>query len=270
MNLTDREKIEGLRQRYNHFAASHSFLSLYIYGDGEGYDVSLSGDGFYVTDRAGDILFPVGSDEYKRRFIEQNRGKRIYMMRECDVDFVKSVIPGFVCEPTPERDEYVYSRTEQVSLEGHKFQKVRAKLSRFYRENAVENRAITKENINDAYGILSSWTPKSGEGDAGGAKKALDNFFALGLLGMITYIDDQPVGYCLGGDICGGVFMLCSAKQISDAQGLNISTKHELFKALPEGITKINTESDHGSPGIRMHKNDMRPVYLNKTYKGML
>ena len=82
MNITDKEKIEGLRQRYKHFAASHSFLSLFIYGDGEGYDVSIGDDGFYVTDKAGDILFPVGSDEYKRKFVLQNRGKCVYMLVE--------------------------------------------------------------------------------------------------------------------------------------------------------------------------------------------
>ncbi len=270
MNLTDREKIEGLRQKYGHFAASHSFLSLFIYGGVEGYEAHISDDGFFVSDKAGDILFPVGSDEYKRSFTEKNKGARVYMMRECDVLFVKDVNPGFEYEATPGRDEYVYDKAEQVSLEGHKFQKVRAKLSRFYRENAAENKIMNADNIKDAYEILKKWTPKSGDGDADGAKKALDNFASLSLYGMITYIGGEPVGYCLGGDIGGGVFMLCSAKQISDVQGLNISTKHELYKTLPENIITVNTESDHGSPGIRMHKNDMRPVYLNRTYKGVL
>ena len=270
MNLKDKEKIEGLRQKYHHFAASHSFLSLYIYEKSAGYTVYADEDGFYAGDRAGNLLFPVGSDEYKREFIEKNKGRCVYMMREEDAGFVKSVNPAFTYEATPDRDEYVYDRAEQVSLEGHKFQKVRAKLSRFYRENNAENVSITEDNIKDAYKILSEWTPKAGEGDSDGAKKALDSFFALGLLGMITYIDGAPVGYCCGGDIGGGVFMLCSAKQISDIQGLNISTKHGLYKILPDRITTVNTESDHGSAGIRMHKNDLRPVYLNKTYKGIL
>ena len=270
MNQIDKEKIDNIRKKYNHRSASHSFLSLFIYGQSEGYKVTVDEDGFYAEDKNGRFLFPVGSDEVKRRFITDHNGANVYMLREEDVSFVKSVKADFDCEEDPDRSEYVYSRSEQASLEGHKFQKVRAKLSRFYRENDVKNVPLTPENIDEAYKILKQWTPKAGEGDAEGAKKALDNYGALLLSGTVTYIDGEPVGYCCGGDIGMGVYMLCSAKQISDVQGLNLSTKHELFKTLPQSIEFINTESDHGSPGIRMHKNDSRPVFLNTMYKGTL
>lgn len=270
MNLKDREKIDGLREKYGHRSASHSFLSLYIYGETEGYKVKIDEDGFFAEDKNGRFLFPVGSDEYKREFIKTHAGAGVYMLREGDVSFVKTVIPGFEAESDPDRNEYVYSRVEQASLEGHKFQKVRAKLSRFYRENEVENVPLTVDSIKDAYKILSAWSPKAGEGDASGARLALDSRDALDLTGTVTYIGGEPVGYCCGADIGQGVYMLCSAKQISDAQGLNLCTKYELFKTLQESIEFINTESDHGSPGIRMHKNDSRPVFLNVMYKGIL
>lgn len=270
MKLTDKDIIENVRRRYHHDTASHSFLSLYIYEDQFGYTVCAADNGFFAEDKNGEFLFPVGDDGYKRDFILNHRKKTVYYMREEDVVFTKSILPEFEAEEDNGRSEYVYSRAEQVSLEGHKFQKVRAKLSRFYRENEVKNAVITNKNISDAYKILSGWSPKAGEGDFDGAKKALDDFFPLGLSGNITYIGGAPVGYCLGGDIGGGVYMLCSAKQISDIQGLNICTKYELFKTLPNQTEYINTESDHGSAGIRMHKNDMRPVFLNKMYKGVL
>lgn len=270
MRREDRETVERIRQRFCHDTASHSFLSLFIYGGVNGYELFACDDGFAVRDKNGEYLFPVGTDEYKEEFIKSHKNCRVYMARQSDVEFALSVSPGSVFEADPDRSEYVYDKTEQTELTGHKFQKVRAKLSRFYRENNVKNALINAENINDAYKILAGWSPKSGDGDIDGAKKALDNFIPLGLSGDITYIDGQPVGYCLGGDLGGGVYMLCSAKQTSDIQGLNLSTKHELYKALPDGIKLINTESDHGSPGIRMHKNDLRPVFLNKMYKGVL
>ena len=270
MTLCDKEKIDGLREKYGHVCASHSFLSLYIYGQSEGYTVSVFDNGFYAERKDGSYLFPVGDDLFRREFILSHKGCRVVMMRESDVTFVRDILPGFEYSEDPDRHEYVYDRAEQVSLEGHKFQKVRAKLSRFYRENDVKNVPLTKENLDDAYKILSAWQPRAGEGDADGAKKALDNYGALSLSGMITYIDGQPAGYCCGADTGGGVYMLCSAKQISDIQGLNLSTKHEFFRILPESVKYINTESDHGSPGIRMHKNDLRPVFLNKMYQGVL
>ncbi len=269
MTLSDIGKIDRIRARYSHSLASHSGLSLFIYEQEQGLEVAVREDGFSVRTRDGSYLFPVGSDGYKKDFILRHKGVRLIMMREEDVLFTQSVLPDFEAVRDRDRDEYVYDRAEQASLEGHKFQKIRAKLSRFYRENDVVNVPIGDDNIKDAYSILEKWTPKAGEGDAAGAGKALDNFRALGLSGMITYIGGVPSGYCCGGDI-GGVYMLCSAKQISDVQGLNLSTKHELFKTLPEHITLINTESDHGSPGIRMHKNDQRPVMMNEVYTGTL
>lgn len=270
MNLSYKEKTDALRQKYGHLTASHSFLSLFIYEEDAGYKLTLTDDGFFASDKEDRYLFPVGSDDFKRDFIKNHKGASVYMMRQEDVEFVSSVDPSFEFEEDSDRSEYVYNRAEQSSLEGHKFQKVRAKLSRFYRENDVLNVPLTEDNLNIAYEILSKWQPKAGEGDAAGAKKALDNYKALELSGMLTYINGEPVGYCCGADIGQGVYMLCSAKQISDVRGLNLSTKHELFKTLPDGIEFINTESDHGSPGIRMHKNDSRPVFLNKMYKGVL
>ena len=269
LTFEDREKIDGLREKYGHDRASHSFLSLYLYEDSFGYKTTVEDDGFFAENGKGEFIFPCGSDGFILDFIKNHKGGTVYMMRDKDAEFVKSADPDFVFEADPDEDEYVYDLSEQITLEGHKFQRVRAKLSKFTRENAVSSAPITADNIKDAYKILSLWTPKAGEGDAAGAKKVLDGFDKLGLSGVISYLDGEPVGYVCGGDIGSGVLMLCSAKQISDIQGLNIYTKYEYYKTL-SGVTLVNTESDHGSPGIRMHKNDLRPIYKNVTYKGVL
>ncbi len=269
LTLSDREKIAEIRSRYGHDRASHSFLSLFLYEESFGYKTTVCEDGFYVQNKDGAYLFPCGSDGFKTDFLLSHKGEKVCMMRESDCAFAKSVLPDTAFEEDPDEDEYVYDLSEQISLQGHKFQRVRAKLSKFLRENAVSAKVITEENVKDAYGVLSAWSPKAGEGDAAGAKKALDNFNALGLSGVISYLDGKPVGYVCGADIGRGVLMLCSAKQTSDIQGLNIYTKLEYYKTL-SGVALVNTESDHGSAGIRMHKNDLRPVFLNKTYKGAL
>ena len=270
MTLEDKKKIDCLRAEYGSVDASHSFLSLFLYGEENGYGVKLDDDGYYVEDKYGRFLFPVGSDGHKRRFIASHKGKTVYKMTEGDVSFMLSSDPDFMYEEAPEDHEYVYSRAEQAELNGHKFQKVRAKLSRFYRENDTYTVPLTTENLSPAYEILKRWQPKSGDGDFGGALKALENYTELGMRGAMTYIGKDAVGYCCGADIGSGVFMLCSAKQISDVQGLNLCTKNELYKTLPESFEFINTESDHGSAGIRMHKNDLRPVSLIKMYKGVI
>ena len=275
MILSDIKKIDALREKYGHVCASHCSaahcgLALFIYAEEQGLCVSVFDDGFFVADRAGRYYFPVGSEDFKADFIKNHRGRRLIMMRESDIGFVRALIPDFEPERDRDRDEYVYSRSEQASLEGHKFQKVRAKLSRFCRENDVKSAPLTSGNLADAYAILDAWEPRTGEGDAQGARKALDNYAALGLCGVVTYLNGTPAGYCCGAGIGGGVYLLCSAKQNDGVQGLDLYTKHSLYVALPDCVTLINTESDHGSPGIRMHKNDQRPVMMNEMYGGVL
>ena len=269
LTLSDRERIELIREKYGHRCASHSFLSLYIYEESFGYETTVCEDGFFTVNRHGAYLFPCGNDGFKREFLLSHKGAKVYMMREEDCAFAKSVLPYTSFEEDGCESEYVYDLNEQISLQGHKFQRVRAKLSKFIRENNVSSAPITSDNIKDAYGILSAWEPKEGAGDTDGAKKALDGFSDLGLSGLISYLDGEPVGYVCGGNIGSGVLMLCSAKQTCDVQGLNIYTKYEYYKTL-SGVTLVNTESDHGSAGIRMHKNDLRPVCMNTMFKGVL
>lgn len=269
LTISDREKIDRIREIYGHKCASHSFLSLYIYEESFGYKTTVSEDGFYAVNKDGAYLFPCGCEAFKREFLLSHKGAKVYMMREEDCEFAKSVLAAFSLEEDENESEYVYDLSEQIALQGHKFQRVRAKLAKFTRDNDASSAPITDRNIEDAYYILSRWSPKEGEGDAAGAKKALDGFAALGLSGTISYLGGEPVGYVCGGDIGSGVLMLCSAKQISDIQGLNIYTKYEYYKTL-SGVTFVNTESDHGSAGIRMHKNDLRPIFMNKMFKGVL
>lgn len=249
---------------YGRTVTAYCPLSLFIYEKERGLEIYRDGEAFIVKRPDGWFL-PVADPSYIKDFIASHKGERLVCLTENQL-----LLHPLDFEHTPDEDEYVYDRAEQNTLFGPKFSKVRAKLKRFEREHEVVSHPVTRENIGVLYGILDKWEPASGEGDKEGARRALDNFFALGLTGCITYLDGEAVSYCCGADISKDTYMLCSAKQISSVQGLNIKNKYDLYLNLPDQITLINTESDHGQAGVRMHKSDLRPIYLIKTYSAVM
>lgn len=239
-------------------------LSLAIYKNERG--LTLYRDGSAFLPRRGDGWFmPLANKEYIQQFALAHKGEKMVCLTQGDLALLER--EGL---RTPDEDEYVYDRTEQNELQGPKFSKVRAKISRFTREHEVYSVPITRDNILVAYEILDKWSPASGEGDKEGAGAALDGFFTLGLSGTITYTDGAAVAYLCGGNISPDTYMLCSAKQTENYQGLNIKAKYDLYANLPAEIRLINTESDHGQAGVRMHKTDLRPVYKIETYSLVL
>lgn len=259
--INNKTQIESLYKKYSYGDASHGFLPLFVYENS--YSELILTDNGYSARFPDGFLCPVGDAEFKAEFIEKHKDEPFICIPEPE-------LPLFSESETVEdgaRFEYVYDRVEQNTLPGHKFSRVRSKLSKFSRENDCVTVAITEDNLPDAYKILSLWQPKGGEGDFAGAKASLDNFFNLGLLGAISYIGGESAAYVCGGELTDDTFVLIGAKQIYDIQGLNIRTKYDFFQTLPERFKFINTESDHGEPGIREHKLDLRPCRLLKLYK---
>lgn len=261
INLSDREKIEKIYALSARRDSAHSFLSLFAYQDGlEEFLLTESG---YTAKLSEGWLFPVGDAAFTSDFLRSHAPDRFFCASSSDLS---ALPPDFISTEDAARGEYIYDRAEQNSLPGHSFSRVRAKLSRFEREYSVRTVPLTAENLRDAYGILEKWQPKDGEGDFAGAKLVLDNYAALGLVGSVTYVNGDPSAYVCGGNITSDTFLLLSAKQTSDIQGLNIRAKYDLFHALPPACTFINTESDHGCPGVRAHKLDLRPVRIETSY----
>jgi len=70
---------------------------------------------------------------------------------------------------------------------------------------ACEQRPLTKARVPDAIAVLDAWKALKGvEGDYVAAREALELFDVLGLRGAVYYIEDKPVGWCLGERLAKG------------------------------------------------------------------
>ena len=281
IELSDRNTIEKIRKEYNHLLSSHAFCSLYLWQDVLKLCIACEDDFFAVRcEFKGEncFFFPCGSEKKKKEFIRKHlREKKFKLcyMSEADVDFLSRHFDGCF-DITYDRNscEYIYDKTELLSMSGGKFAKIRTKLHHLEREHSLRVEVLTRENSSNAKEIIDVWA-ENYEGhdshpfdDIDVTIRAIDQADKLGLEGVITYVDGQPYAVTAGCGISETVFDLCVAKQKSAIPGLDYYAKINLYKIIPDRFTYINAEEDVGIEGLRIHKRDMRPIKLADIWEG--
>ena len=169
--------------------------------------------------------------------------------------------------------DYLYLRTDLAELSGKKYHKKRNHVNAFLAEypNHREER-MTLERMPDALKALDRWhEDKGAEGDYGPAREALEFFGALPLEGFLYYVDDEPVGWCLGESLAGGrMFAIHFEKGIDAYRGIYQYINQSFAASLPEGYSLLNWEQDLGDEGLRQSKMTYRPTGFVRKYVGKL
>ena len=81
---------------------------------------------------------------------------------------------------------------------------------------------------------------------------------ALGLYGVVVYLEGRPASFMLGFPLGEDVFDAAVGKSAVNVQGLTYYTLWQLMRSLPERYRWFNLEEDLGLPGLR----DMKEHFL--------
>jgi hypothetical protein len=172
---------------------------------------------------------------------------------------------GFVVAEDRDNFDYLYLRSDLAALSGKRFHKKKNLVNAF---NAAypgaEVRPLTAENVPDARGVLDAWEKSRGGDeptDYRECAEALSNLTALGLTGVVVYVDGKPVGFSLGEPLAAGR-MYCThfEKAVDDYKGVFQFVNQAQARALPETVEFINREQDVGDEGLRQAKMTYRPA----------
>jgi len=127
--------------------------------------------------------------------------------------------------------------------------------------------------IPQAIEVLDRWREDAYErnrgedGDYRAAKEALELFDLLPLRGSIFFIDNKPVGYCLGESIARGkMFAIHFEKAIDEYKGIFQFINQAFAASLPGFFALINREQDLGNEGLRQAKMTYRPCDFVRKY----
>ncbi len=277
IELSQMERIEGIRTKKNHNFSSHAFVSLYLWQKDMDLKIHLDDD-FYAVKcgiRDGDSwFFPCGNDDAVIKFISErmeNNHFNLCYLRECDVEFLKKNFPGkwkFIREEAS--DEYIGNIDEYLKMEGSKFSGIRKKTRKIEKNYNVRTERLSDETLDDALNILYSWNESAqNKGihnvtDDVATELALKEYKELGMDAVIVYIDDVPVsifgGFILWADT---VDVVIGKSKRDTVNGMIYYALREYLKGVPDGIVYCNNEEDLGIEGIRLLKNKLCPIRKN-------
>ena len=266
--------MEELRRACGSETSAHAFSSLYLWKAEMKLSLLVREDLFAVCfGRRGlnSWFFPCGSPEAVRAFAQERMGRdgppcRFYYARAEAAALLEAWFPGgFDIRRSPEDDEYIYDRREQLELKGKAFRHQRNDLHRAQEGHALGVSPVTPENAALCRQVLAGWRAqyhsrgKDGLMDVAAGETLLQNIRELGISGVLVTEGTVPVAVAAGYPLTDSVFDLCICQQVTPNPELSTFARHALFQRLGEETREINAEEDLGIEGLRGLKEGMRP-----------
>ena len=233
------------------------------------------------------FCYPIGDGDKKatiEKLIEFSKGLGVNLeffgMIEKDRDELQFLFPKQF-EITEERDyfDYLYTSESLATLVGRKLASKRNHISYFEKTFDWIYEPITKENIHKCELLNEHWERLNREknpeeiGDEHLAiKKALANFFELGLEGGILTIENEIVAFTFGEKLNDNTFCTHVEKAYGNIRGAYQMINREFARQLRDRYEYINREDDTGSEGLRRAKLSYHPhrlvIKYSAIYKG--
>lgn len=283
IDVSLRPLIDQLYHQYGHRNSAHHFSSLYVWRQEMQLSALVEPDLFAVKAgwRGQDYwFFPCGEAEAKKRFLlslATNSCPRLCYACSEDVDFVEQYLPGiYHFSHTPQDDEYLYDRRQQIETAGKAFRHQRNALNRIKNLPSLSVRPLCGETLADALSVLTTWSQKSHNMATGGLigfqalEVLLRSYDLLSVSGVVVYNRDVPCAFAAGYSLSADCFDLSACIQSIGNSDFSIFARHSLLQRLPERLRIVNAEEDLGLIGLRTVKQGMTPCQIIHTYEGKI
>jgi hypothetical protein len=278
LELEHKDELVPYFQKAGDGVSEFTFSGLYLFRKKYGYEFSRDGDGTYIF----------RGESYGRKFFSAAAHfpqKDTLDVLFNQVDYWRNIPQSIVeknsdllsenrIEVAEDRDnfDYLYLSSDLAELSGKKFHKKRNLVNAFLLSTPNHSEfPLTIERKADAIHILERWKEeKADEGDFVASLEALNNMVALGLEGLITYIDDTPAAYCLGEALGkSDTFAIHFEKGIDAYKGIYQFINMAFARSVQDKYTYLNREQDLGEEGMRQAKMTYRPVGFVQKYQGV-
>ena len=281
--------------KYGEGSCQHSFVSSWSLRHKYG-DEFCEHDGFLYTlrrklcsDGERVYLFPLGprdDTDALRQAVQNviddahshNCRVKFRTVTESAKDIITAMFPGrFTAEFNRDYSEYVCNVDELFNLDGHGRAVKRKNIHQFHRvyEGRYEARLIAPEHIDMVRDFQDRWLEDrlSAVDDPAHAEQlrqdneciqcVLDDFFELGVSGIVMFVDGKLAGYSYGFPLSDTVFEADAEKADRNIPAIYTAIKHEFLRmCMSLGFTYCNFEEDLGDEGLRTLKTRDRPSYM--------
>lgn len=172
----------------------------------------------------------------------------------------------------PERDffDYIYLRSDLVTLSGKKLQPKRNHVNKFNKLYDYEYLVISKDIVGECIELEEKWFNENQSADDlqelveehRSISFALTHGKELGLVGGAIRIGGRIVAFTYGSPINFNTFGVHVEKADTNYEGIYAVINKEFVSHLPEQYIYINREEDLGIEGLRKAKLSYQPAIL--------
>lgn len=292
--LAQKFDAEEYLYKYGENSCQHSFVAMYCM-DAKYHDMLCMKDGYLFTLRQGKCtdtervyLFPLGDTdnvEGLRNALkailddahENNRKVRFETLTANAAQLLKQLCPNqFAIEPSRDWYEYIYTNNKLANLPGGKLASKRYDIQTFYRdyEGRTVIRKIQPDDIDDILRFQKIWLTEKQhiEEDVQldyenlAIQKGLADYDALGLSGIVVFIDGHLCGYAYGAPLSNNAYDVIIEKGDRHYGDIYKILNRELVRLCCDGFEYINREEDAGVAGLRKAKMSYHPDILMEKY----
>jgi len=251
-----------------------TFAGLYLFRATYNYQISRLAEGNFIISghHTGKRFFYapccLPSIEYFDELMQRYDYLRHLSESQASKHRIELEARGYIVYEDRNNFDYLYSREDLATLNGRAYHKKRNLVNGFVSTYACEQRPLNKSRVPDAITVLNEWRETKGfDGDYAASLDALEHFEALGLKGAVYYIEEQPVGWCLGEPVAKGKYFAIHFEKACDRyKGIYQFINQAFAQSLPKHYQCINREQDLGDLGLRQAKMTYRPVGFVKKY----
>lgn len=172
--------------------------------------------------------------------------------------------------------DYVYNIDDLATLSGKKYQKKRNHLNNFKKAfPCYEIEEITLKNIHRVQKMSELWYEEKAKGDKendlsyerGALTRALENFEALKLDGIMITHRDRVLAFTMGSRLLSDTFDVQFEKAIPEAYSAINYEFANYIKNKYKDIKFLDREEDMGVEGLRRAKSSYYPHHMTEKYR---
>ncbi len=282
LDLTKKHEYDAFLQRCGERGCEYSFANLYLWGRQKAAFHGRNLAFFSQFNRRSVYLFPLGTNDLKPTIDAiihdaSTRGIpcRLTGLNQDDCALLERLYPGrFRYHFDRDSFDYVYDINALADLKGKKLQKKRNHLNRFLQNYPdYETVSITNANIDQVAALVAQWyalrlqeNPHADfHMEQVAISKALKNWQALGMEGLLLKVGGEPVAMTMGSTLSESTFDVHFEKALDRIHGsfpaINREFARYLRKKYPN-LRWLNREDDMGLEGLRKAKLSYFPDHM--------
>lgn len=272
----DREWIRTALKGTDRKNCEESFANLYTWGNAFGMEVAQV-EGCLVCRLKNAYSLPIGINRDaaigKAKELYENGRFVIFGLESQDFPYLERHFSHIRAEYDRRWSDYIYLRDNLENLAGKKLAAKRNHINAFEREYSDwHTEPITKDNMEAVRQFHNRWSQmreigENLEEELDAAELMLENYFELGLEGLVLYAEQDIVAYSFGEPLTDETYCVHVEKALSHVRGAYPLINREFVRTYCKEYEFINREDDSGEKGLRKAKMSYVPYMIVHKYK---